>query len=1082
MKENTMPWAADSEAARADIVSRAAAIYGRQPAADLDSLIKSGLLPAGSSDEYAEVLADVVATVRLIQEDRSGALMFDGTDNIACSYVWTAAGRFGAVAVSNILQGLQGIGLLDLSAVDELQGEQDAETAAACSRYLTARKAAIASDLAAERAEAAAAAEVPAEKAAVMKAAQAAADDFYNKLWESFNNAAEAVEFYRFLQYDYTIDWTSPVEGDSDNFYRAAIWKEANRRAAIWDKLAIEERAAARLPEERITFDPAAAVEKWLQERREAERLAECAEYWTGVIADVRRAQAEQAAEEHAAMIERLFSSMFGEGWIGARAFLSLDADGQRKYIADMTADITADMKQYSLNIMQQQAARAEKERADRAAANDKRKAHNLQWTPDYRADFMSKAGAEQVAEVVEAFRLPPYLEGKVPEAARKQLRHLDSKGNRAQLLLLDSLSLWDVDNAIAYDEGYNVEFDNYTFDIYADFEISYFNWLEAGGSNVRQLQALRNESRNLINRLQELPAAVRQAQQEAKETAKEAKDLEGRAAHAASALKSLEARFNSLQRSLAGLEVLADSDSSPEDRAAAWADIVRKGDRLEEGIVKLLKALPLDIDARDLKRKTGLQLWEGAAAAWDLLMKQEKEAAGRADMAALQVFLLQQEQEDKAARLQEIGGQLPDLQRKVEAEADAVAAADFSAQLIRLAMMVAYTTLRSNSDFRRKTAATSKDATRIPWAADPEQAAANMKAANNASAANGEGAGQRPDGWQPDACSKTAVKGWQGFFRLLKSSMMADYKKEEAIYNMNLTESLADSAAALSIGWTSGEGLDVLHQAVLAILQETELLRQSGKVQLSNYLQEEGSYYRGRRYVYKDGQAIDVNAPAVLSNIYRRLRQYIESNESLLNSPDAAGAYIPLEGGTEDKEGNPQLPLFADLSGCYIQAAEGWDVTAGEDAAGTVFEDARQVVDIRQTMLRMKLTPFEQRIISMRLQGFSQTAIAALMDIKRDKIGRALKRIQAKAEGCGLFSPADISYCKAVAKKQVYNRPMEGAIIQEDSSGRVVAVFATIQAAAKSTGCNPGHISECLKGSRKTERGYTFRRGTYQD
>lgn len=215
----------------------------------------------------------------------------------------------------------------------------------------------------------------------------------------------------------------------------------------------------------------------------------------------------------------------------------------------------------------------------------------------------------------------------------------------------------------------------------------------------------------------------------------------------------------------------------------------------------------------------------------------------------------------------------------------------------------------------------------------------------------------------------------------------------------------LVDESARLA-GLPLGDGLDLVHDAVAAILEETaaQMERDPG---MPTDLERPYETRRLKRKVYikstESAGAWETVETSPIREVYKAVRRSIDASRAAQTDP--RNGYTYLEDLAIDSESGEQatvyrrLPKYADLGGrvCDYNGAETVPTTA---AAADVEETDRIVA-------ALNLTDRQATILMYRMRGYGYKAIATAMGVSRDNITGQMKEIRRKWLVAGLKDPA---------------------------------------------------------------------------
>ncbi len=215
----------------------------------------------------------------------------------------------------------------------------------------------------------------------------------------------------------------------------------------------------------------------------------------------------------------------------------------------------------------------------------------------------------------------------------------------------------------------------------------------------------------------------------------------------------------------------------------------------------------------------------------------------------------------------------------------------------------------------------------------------------------------------------------------------------------------LVDASAKLA-GLTLGDGLDLVHDAVCAILEQTaaQMERDPG---MPTDLERPYETRRLKRKVYikstESAGAWETVETSPIQEVYKTVRRSIDASRAAQTDP--RNGYTYLEDLAIDSESGEQatvyrrLPKYADLGGrvCDFNGAE----TIPTTAAAVDVEETDRIV------AALKLTDRQATILAYRQKGYGYKAIATAMGVSDSAIKGQLAEIRRKWSAAGLKAPA---------------------------------------------------------------------------
>lgn len=210
------------------------------------------------------------------------------------------------------------------------------------------------------------------------------------------------------------------------------------------------------------------------------------------------------------------------------------------------------------------------------------------------------------------------------------------------------------------------------------------------------------------------------------------------------------------------------------------------------------------------------------------------------------------------------------------------------------------------------------------------------------------------------------------------------------------------EKAAADLIGQTLGDGLDLVHEAAVAILDETakQLDRDPD---MPTDLERPYTVRRLKRKVWiktaESVKAWETVETTPIQEVYKAIRRAIQNSRAMQTDPRNGYTYL-ADLATDPESGDQtaiyrRLPKYADLGGrvCDFNGAETVPTTA----------DPESVDQTDRLIAAMKLTDREMTVLKYRLSGYGYKAIATAMGVSVDNAKRCGQRIREKAAASGL-------------------------------------------------------------------------------
>lgn len=214
----------------------------------------------------------------------------------------------------------------------------------------------------------------------------------------------------------------------------------------------------------------------------------------------------------------------------------------------------------------------------------------------------------------------------------------------------------------------------------------------------------------------------------------------------------------------------------------------------------------------------------------------------------------------------------------------------------------------------------------------------------------------------------------------------------------------LVDASAKLA-GLTLGDGLDLVNDAVVALLEQTAAQRERDPG-LPVDLEREYTTRRLKRRVYiKSAESVgawEEVTTTPIQEVYKAVRRSIDASRAAQTDP--RNGYTYLEDIATDSESGEQatiyrrLPKYADIGGrvCDFNGKE----TVATSAAAVDVEETDRIV------AALKLTDRQATILAYRQKGYGYKAIATAMGVSDSAVKGQLAEIRRKWSAAGLKAP----------------------------------------------------------------------------
>lgn len=191
----------------------------------------------------------------------------------------------------------------------------------------------------------------------------------------------------------------------------------------------------------------------------------------------------------------------------------------------------------------------------------------------------------------------------------------------------------------------------------------------------------------------------------------------------------------------------------------------------------------------------------------------------------------------------------------------------------------------------------------------------------------------------------------------------------------------------------TIGDGLDLVHVAMVALLDESEKADRTKE----NYLENTYGVRRLKKKVWiKSEDSVngwETVETSPIKEVYKAVRREVANNRSL--NIDPSNGYLYLEDLATDEESNEETTIyrrlnkFSDLAG---------NVTDFNGAVKFETVDANSVTDYDAMVEGLELTARQAKILELRMGGYGYVAIATYLGVNEKSVRDVLKTVQKKA------------------------------------------------------------------------------------
>lgn len=191
----------------------------------------------------------------------------------------------------------------------------------------------------------------------------------------------------------------------------------------------------------------------------------------------------------------------------------------------------------------------------------------------------------------------------------------------------------------------------------------------------------------------------------------------------------------------------------------------------------------------------------------------------------------------------------------------------------------------------------------------------------------------------------------------------------------------------------TMGDGLDIVHVAMVALLDESEKADRTKE----NYLENTYEVRRLKKKVWiKSEDSVngwETVETSPIREVYKAVRREVANNRSL--NIDPSNGYLYIEDLATDEESNEETTIyrrlnkFSDLAG---------NVTDYNGAVTFETVDANSVNDYEAMVEKLELTARQAKILELRMGGYGYVAIATYLGVNEKSVRDVLKTVQKKA------------------------------------------------------------------------------------
>lgn len=237
-----------------------------------------------------------------------------------------------------------------------------------------------------------------------------------------------------------------------------------------------------------------------------------------------------------------------------------------------------------------------------------------------------------------------------------------------------------------------------------------------------------------------------------------------------------------------------------------------------------------------------------------------------------------------------------------------------------------------------------------------------------------------------------------------LKRIEYANATAYETVYNADgdKVQKVADKDSARALqklcAECFGDGLDIVNDAVVAIMTETEKAVDTS----ANFMETAYSVRRLNRKVWikkeDSAKGWETVETTPIQEVYKAVRRSIDSSRAVQTDPRNGYSYIE-DYATDSESGAGEsiykrMPKYADLGG-YATDFNG---------ACTFYTiDSETVQDTESIIEKLNLTTKQAKVLQLRQSGYGYKAIATYLGVCQNSVVKTVKAIQMKAVAIGL-------------------------------------------------------------------------------
>lgn len=230
------------------------------------------------------------------------------------------------------------------------------------------------------------------------------------------------------------------------------------------------------------------------------------------------------------------------------------------------------------------------------------------------------------------------------------------------------------------------------------------------------------------------------------------------------------------------------------------------------------------------------------------------------------------------------------------------------------------------------------------------------------------------------------------------ESRFNADGEQYTAVADKDLYKALSDLC-----GQSFGDGIDLINDAVVAILTETEKAKDRNAGPLPAEFMEQAYTVRrlNRKVWIKTAESVsgwETTTTTAIQEVYKAVRRAIDQSRAVQTDPRNGYTYL-ADISTDPESGIGEaiyrrFGKYADIGGTVT------DIN-GKEIAYTA--DEQTAADIDTLVSAVGLTAKQAKVLALRQSGYGYKAIATYLGVTQRAVAKTVEGIQAKAVAIGL-------------------------------------------------------------------------------